>query len=217
MKQRIRIKICGITNLKDALAATEAGADALGFIFYKKSPRVIKPGEARRIIEQLPPFVDSVGVFVDRDREEVEEIIRFCSLSYVQLHGQESPKYCEKLARFAAPGQIIKALRVEPQLRAEDVAPYSPHVRAFLLDTYQKGQKGGTGKKFDWSLIAGLRLERDFILAGGLAADTIRQALETVQPVAVDINSGIESKPGCKDHAQLRELIAQVRMIEQES
>ena len=95
------------------------------------------------IIEQLPPFVDIVGVFVDRDREEVEEIIRFCTLSYVQLHGKESAKYCEQLARIAAPVQIIKALRVGPQLRAEDIAPYSAYVRAFLLDTYQKGQEGG--------------------------------------------------------------------------
>lgn len=215
MNRRIRIKICGITNLEDAMAAVEAGVDALGFIFHPKSPRIIEPGEARLIIEQLPPFVDTVGVFVDRDREEVEEIIRFCSLGYVQLHGQEPPKYCEQLARLAAPCQIIKALRVGPHLLAEDIAPYSPHVRAFLLDTYQQGQEGGTGHCFDWSLIADMRLQRDFILAGGLDADNIRHAIETVRPLAVDVNSGIERSPGCKDHARLRELVAQVRMIEQ--
>ena len=198
------------------MAAVEAGVDALGFIFHPKSPRVIEPGEARLIIEQLPPFVDTVGVFVDRDHEEVEEIIRFCSLSYVQLHGQEPPRYCEQLARLAAPCQIIKALRVGPHLRAEEIASYSPHIRAFLLDTYQQGQEGGTGRCFDWSLITGLRLQRNFILAGGLDAGNIRQALETVQPATVDVNSGIESSPGRKDHARLRELVAQVRMIEQE-
>ncbi len=216
MKRKIRIKMCGTTRLEDALAAVEAGVDALGFIFYEKSPRAIEPSDARMIIEQLPPFVDTVGVFVDRDREEVEEIIRFCSLSYVQLHGQESPRYCEQLARFAAPGQIIKALRVGAELQAEEIAPYSAYVRAFLLDTYQKGQEGGTGQIFDWSLISSLRLQRDYILAGGLDTNNIRQAIEAVQPTAVDVNSGVESSPGCKDHARLRDFVAQVRMIEQE-
>jgi phosphoribosylanthranilate isomerase len=208
--RRIRLKICGTTNLADALAAVEAGVDALGFIFHKRSPRSIEPQAARLIIEHLPPFVDTVGVVVDRDIEEVEEIIRFCSLNYVQLHGNESPAYCEQLARAAAPCQLIKALRVGEHLRAEDVAPYHAHVRGFLLDTYQKGQEGGTGKTFDWLLIPRLNLQRDFILAGGLDISNVRAAIETVQPYGLDVNSGVEISPGRKDHALIRDFVQAV-------
>lgn len=213
--QRIRIKMCGITSLEDALAGVEAGVDALGFIFYEKSPRYIEPQLARLIIEQLPPFVDTVGVFVDRNRKEVEEIVRFCSLGYVQLHGNESPKYCERLVRCAAPCQVLKALRVSEHLRPEDVVPYNDHVKGFVLDTYQKNLPGGTGKIFDWSLIAALNLQRDFILAGGLQENNVEQALTQVCPYALDINSGVESSPGVKDHAQIRAFVHQVRRIEE--
>jgi phosphoribosylanthranilate isomerase len=202
--------MCGTTNLEDALAAVEAGVDALGFIFHPRSPRCIEPAAARLIIEHLPPFVDTVGVFVDRDCEEVAEIARFCSLNYVQLHGNEAPAYCEQLARAAAPCQLIKALRVGEHLRAEDIAPYHPHVRGFLLDTYQKGQEGGTGQTFDWSLIPRLNLQRDFILAGGLDISNVRAAIETVQPYGLDVNSGVESSPGRKYHALIRSFVQAV-------
>ncbi|WPD23724.1 MAG: phosphoribosylanthranilate isomerase [Candidatus Electrothrix scaldis] len=211
---RIRIKMCGITNLEDAIAAVGAGVDALGFIFYEKSPRNIDPEVARIIIEQLPPFVSTVGVFVDRKRQEVEEIIRFCRLGYAQLHGQESPKYCERLTRFAAPCQVIKALRVGEHLQASDIIPYNDHVKGFLLDTYQKGVKGGTGQRFDWSLIQGLKLQRDFILAGGLDAESVREAVENVSPYALDVNSGVEASPGQKDHSLIKKFIRQVRACE---
>jgi phosphoribosylanthranilate isomerase len=212
---RIRIKMCGITNAEDAAVAVEAGVDALGFIFYEKSPRNVDPEVARVIIEQLPPFVARVGVFVDRKRQEVEEIIRFCRLGYAQLHGKESPKYCERLARFAAPCQIIKALRVGEHVQASDIRPYNEHVKGFLLDTYQKGVKGGTGQPFDWSLIQGLQLQRNFILAGGLAADNVQEALNAVKPYAVDVNSGVEAGPGKKDHELMRAFIRKVRVCEQ--
>ena len=211
---RIRIKVCGMTKLEDALAAVAAGVDALGFIFHEKSPRHVDPETVRLIIEQLPPFVNTVGVFVNRTCGEAEEIIRFCGLSCAQLHGQEPPDYCEQLARAAAPCQIIKALRVGPQLHAEDVAPYHAHVRAFLLDTYRKGQEGGTGQTFDWSLIPQLRLQRNFILAGGLDVSNIRAAVEAVRPYGVDVNSGVESSPGCKDHALIRELVRALRQLD---
>lgn len=211
---RIRIKMCGITNLEDATAAVDAGVDALGFIFYEKSPRNIDPEVARIIIEQLPPFVSTVGVFVDRKRQEVEEIIRFCRLGYAQLHGQESPKYCERLTRFAAPCQVIKALRVGEHLQASDITPYNDHVKGFLLDTYQKGVKGGTGQRFDWSLIQGLKLQRDFILAGGLDAESVREAVENVSPYALDVNSGVEASPGQKDYSLIKKFIRQVRACE---
>jgi len=157
---RIRIKVCGITRLEDALCAASAGVDALGFIFYRKSPRYIDPEEARQIIDQLPPFIDTVGVFVDQEREEVEEIIHYCRLGYVQLHGQEPPKYCERLLRASSPCQVIKAFRVGPHTTAEEFEPYVPYVKAFLLDTYDKEMAGGTGRSFDWSLIDMLRLAR---------------------------------------------------------
>jgi len=211
---RIRIKMCGTTNLEDASAAVEAGVDALGFIFYDRSPRAVDPEIARIIIEQLPPFVDTVGVFVDRDREEVEEIIRFCGLGYAQLHGKESPKYCERLARFAASCQIIKALRVGGDVQASDIMSYNEHIKAFLLDTYRKGVQGGTGQPFDWSLIQGLKLQRDFILAGGLDAENVQEALDAVKPYAVDVNSGVEKAPGQKDHGLIKEFIRQVRACE---
>jgi phosphoribosylanthranilate isomerase len=212
---RIRIKMCGTTNLEDALAAVEAGVDALGFIFYEKSPRNIDPEVARIIIEQLPPFVDTVGVFVDRDRAEVEEIIRFCGLGYAQLHGQESPKYCERLARFTAPCQVLKALRVGGNLQADDITPYNDHVKGFLLDTYQKGVKGGTGQRFDWSLIQDLKLQRDVILAGGLDPENVQEALTAVRPYALDVNSGVETNPGQKNKSLIRSFVHQVRAWEQ--
>lgn len=219
-KERIRIKMCGTTNVKNALAAVEAGVDALGFIFYKKSPRAVDPNVAKIIIEQLPPFVNTVGVFVDRKREEVEEIIRFCNLGYAQLHGQESPKYCERLARFAAPCQIIKALRVGKNLQTSDIKAYkayNKHVKGFLLDTYQQGVQGGTGHCFDWSLIQDLKLQRDIILAGGLDVENVQKALDAVRPsvYALDVNSGVETTPGQKDHNLIRGFIRQVRIWEQ--
>jgi phosphoribosylanthranilate isomerase len=213
---RIRIKMCGTTSLEDAAAAVAAGVDALGFIFYDKSPRNVDPEVARLIIEELPPFVDTVGVFVDRDREEVEEIIRYCRLDYAQLHGKESPKYCERLARFAAPCQVLKALRVGEHRRAEDVAPYTGHVKGFLLDTYAKGQLGGTGESFDWSLIERLRLGKTYILAGGLNVDNVAQAIRSVRPYALDVNSGVERQPGVKDHGLIRAFVERVRVLESE-
>lgn len=212
---RIRIKVCGITRLEDALCAAAAGVDALGFIFYPKSPRFIAPEEARLIIEQLPPFVDTVGVFVDRELEEVEEIIRYCRLGYAQLHGGEEPKYCERLHRLASPCQLIKAFRVGPHTTAAEFEPYVPFVKAFLLDTYDKELAGGTGRTFDWSLIDLLRLERPYVLAGGLDGANVDSALRAGNAHGVDVNSGVETGPGIKDHRLIREFVATVRRQEE--
>ncbi|HBI15488.1 MAG TPA: phosphoribosylanthranilate isomerase [Desulfobulbaceae bacterium] len=212
---RIRIKVCGLTRLEDALCAASAGVDALGFIFYQKSPRYIPPEEARQIIERLPPFIDTVGVFVDQKREEVEEVIHYCHLGYAQLHGQESPKYCERLLRSASPCEVIKAFRVGPHTTAEEFEPYVPFVKAFLLDTYDKEMAGGTGRSFDWSLIDLLRLARPYILAGGLDATNIGTALKAVNARGVDVNSGVEVSPGIKDHRLVRDFVAIVRQKEE--
>lgn len=213
-RSRTRIKVCGITNPQDALFAVEAGVDALGFIFHSRSPRYIEPEEARLIIDQLPPFVDVVGVFVDKKRVEVEEIVQYCRLNYAQLHGQESPKSTERLFRFASPCEIIKAFRVGSQTSPEEFKPYVPHVRAFLLDTYEKDLFGGTGKSFDWKIIDGLELVRPFILAGGLNPQNITDALEAVRPYCVDVNSGVEMSPGIKDHQLIREFVRAVKAFD---
>jgi phosphoribosylanthranilate isomerase len=213
-RSRTRIKVCGITSTQDALYAAEAGADALGFIFHAKSPRYIDPEEARLIIDQLPPFIDVVGVFVDKKRIEVEEIIQYCRLNYAQLHGQESLKYIERLFRFASPCELVKAFRVSRRMDPEQIKPYVPYVRAFLLDTYEENLVGGTGRSFDWSIIEQLDLVRPFILAGGLNPNNITSALQTVHPCCVDVNSGVEISPGVKDHELIHHFIAKVKAFD---
>lgn len=209
--KHIRIKMCGITRLDDALVAADAGVDALGFIFYEKSPRYISPDDMRVIMEQLPPFVDVVGVFVDKKRSEVEEIIHYCSLNYVQLHGSESVKYCERLSRKSAPCRVIKAFRVTKAMQSEDITPYAPFVAGYLLDAYVKGEPGGTGTVFDWDIITQLSMDRPYILAGGLNVDNIEQAIQLAAPSAIDVSSGVEVQPGVKDHALVREFVAKTR------
>ncbi len=211
---RIRIKMCGVTRIADAEAAVAAGVDALGFIFHRKSGRNIDPDKARAIIEQLPPFIDTVGVFVDKNRHEVEEIIDYCRLAYAQLHGRETPKYCERLARFGAPCQVVKAFQVTPELAPEDIRPYDEYVRGYLLDTFHQQMVGGTGETFDWSLIEKLKLNRPLLLAGGLKPENILAALNAVCPYAVDVNSGLEIQPGIKDHTLIKALVGRVRAFE---
>jgi phosphoribosylanthranilate isomerase len=203
-----------MTRLEDALCAVEAGVDALGFIFYAKSPRAIDPEAAQRIIAALPPFVDAVGVFVDEELPQVEAIVKQCRLSYAQLHGAESPEACRNLAKIATPCQVLKAFRVGPQTTVAEIAPYQDSVQGFLLDTYQKNVVGGTGEAFDWSLIDPLNLTKPFLLAGGLSVDNIRLALEQVRPYGVDANSGLETAPGIKDPDLVRQFVAAVRKFE---
>ena len=202
--------MCGVTRLEDAMAGIQAGVDALGFIFYDKSPRNIDPDSALEILNQVPPFISSVGIFVDKEMSEVEDIVRYCRLSHVQLHGQESPEYCERLARLASPSRIIKAFRVDDSLSKEDVAPYEPFVQAFLFDTFQHGVVGGTGQTFDWSKIGKLELRKPYILAGGLKPEIVAQALEGDKPFALDVNSGVEVEPGIKDPDLIREFMQAV-------
>lgn len=206
--RRTRVKMCGTTRLEDALAAVQLGIDALGFIFYRKSPRYVAPEVAASIIDRLPPFVDRVGVFVNAPLAEVVRTAA-AGLSYLQLHGEESPDYCRKVrARLPFLG-IIKAIRVGEESRGASsaFAPYADCVNAFLLDTFVKGQSGGTGRVFPWSIIATLQLQRPIILAGGLGPDNVAVALAEVRPYGVDINSGVESQPGIKDHHRLRALM----------
>lgn len=195
----VRIKICGITNLEDALLAAELGADALGFIFYPKSPRQVDPEAARAIIAQLPPFVAAVGVFVDEEAAVVRDLAARVGLDWVQLHGQESPEYCRDLGC-----KVIKGFRIRDEKSLLELAPYRDAVQAFLLDTYKKGHVGGTGESFDWRLARAARKYGRIILAGGLTPQNVAQAIATVQPDAVDAASGTEASPGKKDPARLR-------------
>ena len=219
MMPRVRVKICGMTRLADALCAAEAGVDALGFIFHPKSPRHIAPESARDIIAQLPPFVSAVGVFVNADINQAAAIIQECGFDYAQLHGEESPGYCQQLGSMVPACKLIKALRVgagsPPQEWHASPAPsdYRPHIHAFLLDTYSPKAHGGTGAAFDWQLIEKLELSKPFILAGGLYPGNAQAAL-AVQPYALDANSGLEDAPGIKNHSLIRQFLAQVRAAE---
>ncbi|MCF8042117.1 MAG: phosphoribosylanthranilate isomerase [Desulfarculaceae bacterium] len=199
-----RIKICGITNLDDALAACRLGADALGFVLAPSS-RQVSPEQARDIIAALPPLVNTVGVFVDAPLVEVSELRRYCGLDWVQLHGDEDEDYAAALGR-----RVIKALRVSPE-RLPDAAVYSSC--SLLLDTYHPQAVGGTGQSFDWGLACGVSRQRPVILAGGLTPDNVGRAIKQVQPFAVDVSSGVEKEKGVKDHERIANFIAQVRRV----
>jgi phosphoribosylanthranilate isomerase len=201
-----KIKICGITNLDDALLAVELGADALGFIFAE-SPRRISPLEAKTIIHSLPPLVKAIGVFVDEDPAKVKETQSLCGLDLVQLHGEETPEACQVLMP-----QVIKTFHIQNEEDIKKIERYKGCMRAVLLDTFQKGKAGGTGQTFDWSLaikVKGTGLP--VILAGGLGPENIQEAIARVQPYAVDINSGIEDRPGKKDPVLMKQLMEKIR------
>jgi phosphoribosylanthranilate isomerase len=200
----MRIKICGITNLGDALAAAELGADALGFVFYKESPRAVETGAVRDIIRRLPPFITTVGVFADWDAASVEKAAGECGLDLIQLQGDEPPELC---ARFGS--RAIKAIRMKDRGSLDRMASYS--VRAFVLDAYQKGQFGGTGKTFDWDLAIEAKRNGRVILAGGLTPENVGSAIEKVNPFAVDVSSGVEIRTGKKDFGKVRRFIDNAR------
>ncbi|MNO95715.1 N-(5'-phosphoribosyl)anthranilate isomerase [compost metagenome] len=203
----VRIKICGITRVEDALAAAEAGADAIGLVFYPKSPRAVSVHQARAIIAALPPFVTTVGLFVDASRCELNEILDAVPLDVLQFHGDESAEACSGYHR-----PYLKALRVKPgDDIAARVAEY-PAAAGILLDTYVEGVPGGTGKAFDWSLIpAGL--SRPIVLAGGLDAGNVAAAIAQVHPYAVDVSGGVEASKGIKDAEKIRAFIRQCRSV----
>lgn len=201
----VRSKICGITRVEDALVAAEAGADAIGLVFYPKSPRAVSVQQARTIIAALPPFVTTVGLFVNASRCELGEILDAVPLDMLQFHGDERPADCEGYHR-----PYIKALRVKPD---DDVAaqiePYG-NASGILLDTFVAGVPGGTGLAFDWSLVP-RHLDRPIILAGGLTPENVRSAIEQTQPYAVDVSGGVEARHGIKDADKIRAFIRAVK------
>ena len=197
----IKIKICGITNLEDAGVAVEAGADALGFVFYSQSPRCIESAIAKRIIAQLPPFVIPVGVFVNHDQETIRNVFDECGLAFAQLHGEETPTFCESLGR-----PVLRALRLRDRGSLLALAEYKGRmgVRGFIVDAFSTQAYGGTGQTVDWSLAREVAQAAPILLAGGLTANNVQEAIRQVQPYGVDVSSGVEKSPGQKDHEKIR-------------
>lgn len=201
----VRSKICGITRIDDVLAAVAAGADAIGFVFYAKSPRAVTAAQARAIIAALPPFVTTVGLFVNASACELNETLDAVPLDLLQFHGDETPEQCEGYHR-----PYIKALRVKA---GDDIAAACAayaSASGILLDTYVEGVPGGTGQAFDWSLIP-QGLSKPIILAGGLSVQNVAQAIAQVQPYAVDVSGGVEKSKGIKDHDKIRAFMQVVR------
>ncbi len=200
----VRAKICGITNREDALCAVDHGADALGFIFYKKSPRYIAPEKAAEIVFDLPPFVTSVGVFVNASERHVDVAVKLAGLRAIQLHGDEPPEAC---LGHAVP--VIRALRVGSDFDAQTMQSHL--VNTFLLDTARAGSYGGTGEIFDWAKAREAKAYGRIILSGGLNPDNVREAIEQVAPYAVDTSSGVEAEPGKKDPKKVRDFLARAK------
>jgi phosphoribosylanthranilate isomerase len=206
----IKVKICGITNVEDALLAVDLGADALGFVFAT-GPRQIDPESAKAIIGALPDSVAKVGVFVDSDPDQIRRVVRYCAIDTVQLHGEEAPAVCEIFMP-----RVIKAIRVRDEQTLEGLGAYIGKSAGFVLDTFSQGREGGTGKTFDWSLaVKAKRVGVPVILAGGLNPQNVRTALEKVRPYGVDVSSGVEERPGKKSRPLLKAFIEQVRRYEQ--
>ena len=203
-----RVKICGITTAEDAADAVVAGADALGFVFVPGTPRAVLPEAVEQIVRGLPPFVTTVGVFVDPLLQDVLEIVAHCSLHAVQLHGEEPAEMARRI-----PVKVIKALRVRAAESLQPMATYPAH--AFLLDAFVEGKPGGTGSVLSWDLARQAKGPAPIILSGGLRPDTVNEAVRLVRPYGVDVSSGVEMRPGRKDRQKVREFIAAVRRADQ--
>jgi len=206
---RTRIKVCGITRLEDALAASTLGVDAVGFVFYKKSPRYIEPMKAAAIIHELPPFVSAVGLFVNPEQAFIDEVLTCCPLGVIQLHGDESPAFCQAQSR-----RVIKAIAVNS---AEDLERSKQYNCSILLDTKApKGVYGGTGNSFDWTLLQNFTHDSPLMLAGGLNSENAATALSHRQWFALDVSSGVETAPGIKDNTKMHDFVRAVQTVDKE-
>jgi phosphoribosylanthranilate isomerase len=206
----MKIKICGITNREDAEVAVAAGADALGFVMYRKSPRWVEPTVARSIIAGLPPFVLAVGVFVNEEAEKVRTLMDECGFALAQLHGDESALYCQNLGRPA-----LKALRLKDRATLLALAEFQgrANVRGVLIDAFSDQAYGGTGQTVDWMLAEEAARSTPVMLAGGLTPANVAGAIRLVRPYGVDVSSGVEKSPGKKDHHKLKAFIEAARLV----
>ena len=195
----IPVKICGITSCEDAELAVNYGASAIGMIFYQDSPRNIYPDKVEAWISSIPEKVKKVGVFVNEKQKNIKTIVEKLNLDYIQLHGDESPEYCDKMIK-----PVIKTFRVGTNFDPDILDNFQVH--AFLFDTYQEVKYGGTGKSFNWDLISDLETNTPIILSGGLSPENIIKGIETVQPSAIDVNSGVEIESGVKDKVKVEKL-----------
>ncbi len=201
-----KIKVCGITNKTDAWMCIDSGVDVLGFVFVDESPRKIDPQETQRIINDLPPFIITVGVFVNKPEDEVAEIANLCKLNILQFHGEETPDYCASFNR-----KVIKAFRIRSSDDLNIIPEYK--VSGYLLDSYEEERAGGTGRTFEWGIAADAAKYGHIILAGGLTPENVNRAISIVHPYAVDVSTGVEEKdnPGKKNKIKLTEFIRQVQ------
>lgn len=206
----IKVKICGITNAEDAKAAVDAGADAIGFVLYRKSPRFVEAELVKRIVAGLPPFVSPVGVFVNEDMKKVRDLMDSCGLALAQLHGDENAAYCEALGR-----PVLKGIRLRDRSALLALAEYSGRalVRGFVVDAFSEETYGGTGQVADWTLAAEAAEAAKVLLAGGLTPENVGKAIEQVKPYGVDVSSGVEASPGKKDHAKIQAFIRSVKLV----
>lgn len=203
MADTVQVKICGLTNLADAQAAVDFGADLIGFIFAS-SPRQVTVEEVEKIRERLRGDVSAVGVFVDRDLSEVQQIAKDCNLDYIQLHGSESPDYCQQLEK-----PVIKAFSIKDKESLEELKRYD--VDKYLLDTYHPDKQGGTGETFNWDLALEAKESGPIFLAGGLNPENVVQAVRKVNPAGIDVSSGVELRAGKKNYRKVRRFIKQVK------
>ncbi len=202
---QIKVKICGITNIDDAVAAVDFGADALGFVFFEKSPRYISHADAATIIKKLPSFTTTIGVFVNVKPEQVEKIIDLTHIDAVQFHGNEPPEMCNISRR------VIKAIRVKSLESLDPLINYKDKVSAFLLDTFTPDVLGGTGQIFNWDIAIYAKQFGKIILAGGLTPDNVAEAIRRVRPYGVDVSSGVESEKGKKDQRKMKLFIERAK------
>ncbi len=202
-----RVKICGITSPEDGLDAAHCGADAIGLVFYPPSPRAVTPEQAAEILQLLPPFVTTVGLFVDEAPEQIERILQQIPLDLLQFHGNESPEYCTAFGR-----PWMKAIRMRPDVDLQQECQRYSAASALLVDAYQPGVPGGTGETFDWQRIPA-ELDKPLVLAGGLSVENVAQAVEQITPWAVDVSGGVEQRKGVKSLEKVKQFIESAKRI----
>jgi phosphoribosylanthranilate isomerase len=204
----VKVKICGITNLEDARFAVSAGCDALGFVFYKKSPRYIKPEKASKIIKELPKDVKKIGVFVNAKEKTIRYIANLCGLDMLQFHGDQTPQFCQRFSNY----KVIKVFRIKNKIDFKKVLEYK--TPAYLFDTFVPEKIGGTGKKFNWNLLRKPdKIKRPVFLSGGLNSRNAKEAIKIVRPDWVDVSSSLELRPGKKDYKKIVEFIRVVKKV----